>query len=121
MRKDRLWSLKRSQVFLFHFLELALDSLKRFHVVVKRFLHLLINRHNFADRISLLFFILMYYFEFYFIESFAMGDNIFICFIELIEFRCCIFDNNFFVRMNKFCFSSICSSYFKIRTVLSNI
>ena len=88
---------------------------------IEGFLHLFVNWHDLVDRVSLLFFVLVDYFELYLVQSLSVAYDVFIGLIQLTEFLRRVFNNHPFIRMNKFGFAPVRSPHFKIGAVLFNV
>lgn len=90
-------------------------------MIVKRFLHLLVDRHYAIYWVFLLLFVFMNYLEFYLVEPFSVAYDVLVCLVEFIKFRCCIFDDDFFIGMDEFGFSSVRCAHIKVWAVFLDV
>ena len=101
-------------------LQSVLNHVERFHVRIKRFLHLLVNWHHVVDWISFLFFVLVNYLKLYLVKFLSMIYDQFVGFIQLTEFWCCVLNYNLFIRMNQFGLSSVGCTNIVVRAIFFN-
>lgn len=103
-----------------HLFEFGVNEVKSFHMIFESFLHLFVNGHNLIQGVTLLFFVLMNYFELYLIQSLSVVDDVFVGFVEIIKFWSGVFDKDLFIRMDKFGLSSVSCPHLKVRAVFLN-
>jgi hypothetical protein len=61
--------------------EFSANDVQRFYVILERFLHFFVNRHDLIDRVALFFLVLVNDFELDLVESFSVVDNVFVGFV----------------------------------------